>query len=262
MLTAPRSLLICDDEPDSVALLISYLAEQDIDIRIALDGVDAINKAVAGNPDLILLDITMPGLDGYATCARLKSNPETSTIPVIFLSGRVGIEDRLQGFDSGGVDFISKPFSAQEVLARIGVHLHAKQQVDDLLKLVALRGETIKQTGRQRDHLFYRALNELEKNLINTPNLAELAHRVGTNERKLTEIFRHTVGMTVFDFATRRRLEVARQLLRESNLQIRQIADRIGYQNPGDFTRAFRRQYGVTPRSYRRGEVSEDEDAE
>ncbi len=262
MLTAPRSLLICDDEPDSVALLISYLAEQDIDIRIALDGVDAISKAVAGNPDLILLDITMPGLDGYATCARLKSNPETSAIPVIFLSGRVGVEDRLQGFSTGGVDFISKPFSAQEVLARIGVHLHAKQQVDELLKLVTLRGETIKQTGQPRDHFFYRALNELEQNLIDPLSLTELAHRIGTNERKLTEIFRHTVGMTVFDFATQRRLEVARQLLRESDLQIRQIADRIGYQNPGDFTRAFRRQYGVTPRSYRRGEVSEDEDAE
>jgi AraC-like DNA-binding protein len=66
----------------------------------------------------------------------------------------------------------------------------------------------------------------------------------------------------VFDFVTQRRLEVARQLLQESELQIRQIADRIGYLNPGDFTRAFRRQYGITPRSYRRGEVSEDEDAE
>lgn len=262
MPTAIYSLLVCDDEPDSIALLISYLAEQDIDIRVALDGVDAINKAIAGKPDLILLDITMPGLDGYATCMRLKSNPETSPIPVIFLSGRVGVEDRLKGFAAGAVDFISKPFSAQEVLARIGVHLHAKQQVDDLRKLVTLRGETIKQAGRPRDHLFYQALSVLEENLISPPNLADLAHRVGTNERKLTEIFRHTVGMTVFDFVTQRRLEVARQLLQESDLQIRQIADRIGYLNPGDFTRAFRRQYGITPRSYRRGEVSEDEDAE
>jgi len=257
-----RSLLICDDEPDSVALLLSYLAEQDIDIRVALDGVDAINKAVAGKPDLILLDITMPGLDGYATCTRLKSNPETRAIPVIFLSGRVSIEDRLKGFATGAVDFICKPFSAQEVLARIGVHLHAKQQVDDLRKLVTLRGDTIKQSSHPRDHFFYQALSVLEKNLNNPPNLTELAHRVGTNERKLTEIFRHIVGMTVFDFVTQRRLEVARQLLQESDLQIRQIADRIGYQNPGDFTRAFRRQYGVTPRSYRRGEVSEDEAAE
>ncbi len=246
-------LLICDDEPDSIALLISYLAEQDIDIRVALDGVDAINKAVSGQPDLILLDITMPGLDGYSTCERLKANAATAAIPVIFLSGRDGLEDRLRGFAAGCADYVTKPFSSQEVLARIGVHLHARQQVEELRKLVKIRGEWIKDTSRPRGHLFYRALNLLEENLAQPLSLVELAHRVGTNERKLTELFRHHVGMTVFDFLSDRRLEVARQLLENGGLQVRQIAERVGYQNPGDFTRAFRRHYGVTPRDYRRG---------
>ena len=246
-------LLICDDEPDSIALLVSYLAEQDIDIRVALEGVDAINKAVSGQPDLILLDVTMPGLDGYATCERLKANPATAAIPVIFLSGRDGVEDRLRGFAAGCADYITKPFSAREVLARIGVHLHAKQQVDELRKLVTIRGEWLRKSDRPGDQLFYRARSLLEENLACPLSLPELAHRAGTNERKLTALFRSLVGMTVFDFLGERRLELARQLLEESNLQVRQIAERVGYQNPGDFTRAFRRRYEVTPRDYRRG---------
>lgn len=254
LMTMPmHQLLICDDEPDSVALLISYLAEQDMDIRVALDGVDAINKAASGQPDLILLDVSMPGLDGYATCERLKTNPETAAIPVIFLSGRDGVEDRLRGFAAGCADYVTKPFSAREVLARIGVHLHAKQQVDELRRLVTIRGEWLRQSSRPRDLLFYQAMSLLEENLARPPSLAALARQVGTNERKLTELFRRSVGMTVFDFLSARRLEVARQLLEASNLQIRQIAERIGYQNPGDLTRAFRRHYGVTPRDYRRG---------
>lgn len=251
-LPRPSKLLVCDDEPDSVALLISYLAEQEIDIRVALDGVDAINKAVSGQPDLILLDIGMPGLDGFSTCERLKSNIETARIPVLFLSGRNGLEDRLRGFAVGGVDFIAKPFSAAEVQARIGVHLNARQQVDELSRLVTLRGQWLKLSDGPREKAVARAMSLLEANLAEPPNLVDLAHQVGTNARNLTRIFRHFVGMTVFDFLSQRRLEVARQLVDEGGLQIRQISDRVGYRNPGDLTRAFRRHFGVAPRDYRR----------
>lgn len=103
-----------------------------------------------------------------------------------------------------------------------------------------------------REVIFQRALALIETRLSSPPGLPELARAVGVNERKLTEIFRQRSQLTVFEFINQRRLECSRQLLDCSSLQIRQIADQLGYRNPGDFTRAFRRYFAVTPREYRR----------
>lgn len=247
----PR-LLICDDEPDSVALLLSFLDEQSIDIQVTLDGEDALHKAAGSQPDLILLDITMPRLNGFEVCTRLKASPITEDIPVIFLSGRNGLDDKLKGFAVGGVDYITKPFSEAEVLARVGVHLHARQQARQIMTIANFRAVDFNMADDPHEKKFLRALGMIEERLTNPPGLTELARAVGANERKLTEIFRHRVGLTVFDYISQRRLECSRQLLESSSLQVRQIADQLGYKNPGDFTRAFRRHYGVTPREYRR----------
>ena len=256
----PR-LLICDDEPDSVALLLSYLDAQSIDIQVTLDGQDALLKANGSQPDLILLDVTMPRLDGFEVCTRLKANPITAAIPVIFLSGRNGIEDKLKGFAVGAVDYITKPFSEAEVLARIGVHLHARQQARQIMAIANFRAINFDLSEDPQEKKFKRTLAIIEERLTIPPGLTELARCVGTNERKLTEIFRYRTGLTVFDYINQRRLECSRQLLDSSSLQVRQIADQLGYRNPGDFTRAFRRHYSVTPREYRRS-LSAETDAE
>jgi YesN/AraC family two-component response regulator len=245
-------ILIIDDQPDSVALLLSYLEDKALDILVALDGRDGLSKAAIGQPDLILLDVTMPHLDGFATCKQLKQDVRTERIPVIFLSGRDTLDHKLEGFTAGAIDYIIKPFSEAEVLARIMVHIHAKQRLD-YLETVA--GQRVREGVEPRqdldETLFARAIGLLEKNLREPPGMVELAHRVGTNERKLTQIFRRKVGMTVFDFLVELRLETARRLLEGSGLQIQLIADRVGYRNAGDFTRAFRRRYGASPREYR-----------
>ncbi len=247
----PR-LLICDDEPDSVALLLSYFDAQSIDIQVTLDGQDALLKANADQPDLILLDVTMPRLDGFDVCTRLKKSPITAAIPVIFLSGRNGIEDKLKGFAVGAVDYITKPFSEAEVLARVGVHLHARQLARQVMTIANFRAIDFDYSEDPQEKKFKRALALIEESLTNPPSLTELARSVGTNERKLTEIFRHRTGLTVFEYINQRRLECSRQLLDSSSLQVRQIADQLGYRNPGDFTRAFRRHFSITPREYRR----------
>ncbi len=112
-------LLIIDDQPASVGLLLAYLEDSDIDLLVALNGEDGLRIASEGQPDLILLDVQMPLMDGFSVCRRLKADRHTRHIPVIFLSAAIGIEDKLQGFAAGGADYITKPFSAQEVLARV-----------------------------------------------------------------------------------------------------------------------------------------------
>ncbi|WP_201211115.1 response regulator [Rhodocyclus purpureus] len=247
---ARTNLLIVDDNPSNIELLIALL-ENDYDLSIASSGRQALALLAEGYPrDLILLDVMMPEMDGFAVCQKLKADKRTADVPVIFLSAATDTDDKLRGFAIGAVDYITKPFSAREVRARVAVHLANRQ---DRQRLEAMLGEGIvaQSVNREQD-LFNRAVTLLKAHLSQPPSLTDLAHELGTNARKLTEVFRKQVGMTVFDFVLELRLEKARLWLDRGELQVRTIADRIGYRNAGDFTRAFRRRYGVSPSEYRR----------
>lgn len=247
----PR-LLIIDDQPESVSLLLSFLSEQELDILVALDGADGLQKAVQGMPDLILLDVSMPGMDGFAVCAALKADVATASIPVLFLTASSMVEDKLAGFAVGAADYITKPFSEEEVVARVFIHLHAKKRIDRLEAIAVQRAVERATTGLSHDDvLFANTLALLENHLDEPLTLEEIAVRVGSNDRKLTELFRKRVSMSVFDYFVDLRLETSRRLLVGSDVQIQLIAFQIGYKNAGDFTRAFRQRYGVGPKEYR-----------
>jgi len=116
-------ILIVDDAPANLRLLSQMLAEQGYRVRPAPDGALALAAARAEPPDLILLDIRMPEMNGYEVCARLKETPETHDIPVIFISALDATQDKVQAFAAGGVDYVTKPFQVEEVLARVETHL-------------------------------------------------------------------------------------------------------------------------------------------
>ncbi len=116
-------VLIVDDTPDNIQILMGTLKDQ-YAIVAAINGEKALKMAVAEpRPDLILLDIMMPGMDGFEVCSRLKSDPETRDIPVIFLSALDDTANKVKGFTTGAVDYISKPFQPQEVHVRVNTHL-------------------------------------------------------------------------------------------------------------------------------------------
>ena len=117
-----KKILVVDDEPNNLQLLKQVLNEQ-YQLLFATNGVKALEAAVKHLPDLILLDIMMPGISGYETCERLKANPLTKDIPVIFVTAMGEIEQEMQGFDVGGVDYIQKPISGPIVLRRVKTHL-------------------------------------------------------------------------------------------------------------------------------------------
>ena len=117
------TILIVDDAPDCITLLSDLLKEQ-YQTKIATNGANALKVALRRPaPSLILMDVSMPHMDGYDVCAQLKSNPDTADIPVIFLSGRTQLEEQARGFAAGAVDYIGKPISPPIVLARIHTHL-------------------------------------------------------------------------------------------------------------------------------------------
>jgi PAS domain S-box-containing protein len=116
-------ILIIDDEPINLRLLSDMLSRRGYLVRSMLNGPLAIESAQAASPDLILLDIMMPDMDGYEVCRRLKEDERTRNIPIIFLSALTEAEDKVKGFACGGLDYITKPFQFEEVIARIETHL-------------------------------------------------------------------------------------------------------------------------------------------
>jgi two-component system glycerol uptake and utilization response regulator len=114
-------ILIVDDNPANIDILLELLGT--FEVRAALDGISALEAVQEELPDLILLDITMPGMDGFEVCRRLKKDPKTKEIPVLFLSASSDPDSIIKGFELGGVDYITKPYLAKEIVARVQTHL-------------------------------------------------------------------------------------------------------------------------------------------
>lgn len=118
-----ENILVVDDTLANLELLEIVLDENGYEVRTSTSGEMALKSIAAQRPDLILLDIMMPGIDGFETCSRIKQNPLYKDIPVIFLSAKGELTDKLKGFDVGAVDYLAKPFDMREVLVRIDTHL-------------------------------------------------------------------------------------------------------------------------------------------
>jgi DNA-binding NarL/FixJ family response regulator len=116
------TVLVVDDAPASLRMLVDALEAQGYTVLIATSGDAALRRLVHATPDAVLLDCVMPGLSGLEVCQRMKANPATSQIPVIFMTGLGETEDIVRGFDSGGVDYVVKPVRIEEVLARLATH--------------------------------------------------------------------------------------------------------------------------------------------
>ena len=119
----PADILIIDDDPANLSLLSSLLTGRGHKVRAVLNGQRGLAAAIASPPDLILMDVMMPGMNGYETCTQLKAEPKTSDIPVLFLSALNDTADKVQAFASGAVDYVTKPFQIEEVLARVETQL-------------------------------------------------------------------------------------------------------------------------------------------
>jgi len=121
-------ILLIDDQPNNLKVLLSVLMENNFEVHIAENGKQAFRVLDHYYPDLILLDVMMPDIDGFEVCRRIKANKETAVIPVIFMTALDSIEDKILAFEAGGIDYIAKPFQQEEVLARVNIHLTMRKQ--------------------------------------------------------------------------------------------------------------------------------------
>ena len=158
--TVPASLLIVDDAPGNLGVVVDSLADRGFRILIARDGAEAVERALFSQPELILLDVNMPGMDGFETCRRLKADSRTCDIPVIFMTVADDIDNMVEGFEAGGIDYVTKPVRIDEMMARLNVHLAMRAMHRTLLDKnrrleneVAVRERAERELSRIRDEL-------------------------------------------------------------------------------------------------------------
>jgi PAS domain S-box-containing protein len=131
---AGMSVLIVDDTPENINILGHIMARGDLNISVAPNGEKALELIGKNKPDLILLDIMMPGVDGYEVCEKLKQDEATKDIPIIFLTALSGLENIVKGFNAGGIDYITKPFDEREVICRVTSQLQLQKTRNELVQ--------------------------------------------------------------------------------------------------------------------------------
>ena len=244
-----RSVLVVDDDEDERLLLFRLLTQLGCRVYVARDGADGYAKAQVVTPYLILMDVLMPVLGGIESCRRLKANPHTQSIPVIFLSVAGQTQERVAGLSAGAVDYVTKPFDFDEVRLRLCVHLKTPPEAPtagDTPPPLPGAHSTLDTT------LFQAARRLLLQQLGHTPDLTTLANSIGTHPRRLQSAFKQCAGVTVIDFLREERLKEARRLLTDTDLDIQTIARELGYGHVGNFSTAFRERFDLTPREFRK----------
>lgn len=170
-------ILIVDDNPANLGVLSEALAVGGFEVAVATNGESAIKQAQHNPPNLILLDVQMPGIDGFETCERLKSDPATVEIPVIFMTALAEAADKVRGLQAGAVDYITKPFQQEEVLARVNVHL----QIQNLNRQLMEQNRALKDLTENLEQKVIersQALQQTQLQLVQQEKLSSLGQLV------------------------------------------------------------------------------------
>ena len=255
-----KTILVVDDSPTERFFAVDMLTQAGFTVLTADNGETGIAQARAQQPDLILMDVRMPRLNGFATCRLLQECPSTRAIPVIFLTAASTPDERLSGLTIGGVDYINKPFNAEEVLARVRIHLRLAAQNRQHAQAhtnTPTPSENTKNIINDSGEILLQACIRLIRSRLSEElTVTGIASELGSYEKKLSSLFREKTGMTVYAFLREERLKTARTWLGETSTSVREIAEQLGFQNAGNFATAFKSRFGVTPSSYRESVLS------
>ncbi|MCA9671819.1 MAG: sigma-54-dependent Fis family transcriptional regulator, partial [Myxococcales bacterium] len=157
--THQATILIVDDTPTNLEVLVDLFLEQGLEVLVANDGESALEKLELTQPDIILLDVMMPGMDGFETCQRIKQREATRQTPILFMTALSEISSKMQGFALGAVDYVTKPFQVEEVAARVETHLHLQR----LRRELAEANELLEQRVAERTAQLEEALADVKQ---------------------------------------------------------------------------------------------------
>src|SRR5262245_9470837 len=208
-------VLVVDDTPANIQMLSTTLKGEGYQVSVATNGKQALEVSARVHPDLILLDVMMPEMDGFETCRRLKADEHSRQIPVIFLTAKTETADIVQGFELGAVDYVAKPFNAHELLARVSTHL----TMDELRRSLAAKNAELARAHELVRHAFGRYVSEeVAARILQSPEGLEL----GGEEREVTILMSDLRGFTAL--AARQQ---PREVIEFLNLYLEEMVDVI-----------------------------------
>jgi signal transduction histidine kinase len=217
-------ILVVDDQPINLKVIASVLSKE-YSLSIANNGSNALKMLEKGIPDLILLDIMMPEMDGFEVCKRIKENEKTRDIPIIFLTAKTDIEDIIKGFDYGAADYITKPFNPTEMKVRVLNHLnlyHAKNELKQmneklLLSQDALRSanKQLEQTNKEKDKFFSIIAHDLKSPFTGILGLSEMLR----DDAKMLDTHELVKIAGLIHSSTKQTFELLKNLLEWARMQ-------------------------------------------
>jgi two-component system, NtrC family, sensor kinase len=184
------TIMIVDDTPANVGVLGWYFEENGFRVVVAQDGEEALERAQFVQPDLILLDVMMPGIDGFETCRRLKMMPEIKEIPVIFMTALSDTNEKISGFKAGGVDYVTKPCQIEEVLARVNTHLSLRS----MQRKLEVQNRRLRAESEERQRV-QQSLNNSYAELKQTHETLETLHQQLLQSEKMASIGQLAAGV-------------------------------------------------------------------
>lgn len=228
----PAKVLIVDDVPKNIQILGNFLANEDLQIAFATNAEDALNLAFSNQFDLFLLDIMMPGMDGFQLCDKLKSNKKTTDVPVIFLTAKTDPESIVLGFELGAQDYVTKPFNASELIARVRTQLELRAKSLDLIALNQSLEEKVKQRTASLE-IANRQISRLEK--AKSDFLSIISHELRTPLSGINSLA-GLLGETMLDAEQKEYIEnlkgASNRLIRFSEMAILITSLRADEQKP------------------------------
>lgn len=252
-------ILIVEDNPDIRTYIAGALSE-DFTIRTAENGKQGRDIAIETTPDIIVSDILMPEMNGYEMCKELKTDVRTSHIPIILLTAKTSMEDKMEGYEVGADSYITKPFSATLLKSRIENLIAQRKalfsQINPLLqagkKAMEEKRTTFEKSLNKLDHDFLEKLDGLIQDNLKSNKLdinflaAELFMSNSTLYRKMKSL----TGLSTKEYVSRVRMKKAEELLLEGKLSVSEIAAEIGIDNTVYFRQCFKKEFGVSPSEY------------
>lgn len=241
-------ILLVDDEPEILVLLRDFL-QKDYNVIFAANGIEAYDKVLSDKPDLIVSDVMMPEMDGIELCGKLRDNFDTSHLPIILLTAKAEIEDRISGLKAGADSYISKPFHPE----------HLKVRVEKLLKLrLSIKSHFGTQDGNSPlalkipDPFFQKLLSYIDENIDDETLSSEtLCDKLAISKSSLYNKTKSVLGTTPHSLINQRRLSKAATLLKSTTLSVSEIIDQTGITSRTHFYDLFNKAFGCSPSDYR-----------
>ena len=252
-LTAGKKILVVDDDVELRGYISSLLGRY-YKVKEVPDGMEALKIMADWHPDIIISDVMMPNMDGLTLLKRIKSNAETNHIPVVLLSSKTAVADRMAGWDKGADAYLGKPFNTDELESLVDTLIENRQRLRGKFSgAQETEGKIDAPEMKGNDEvLLDRIMKEINAHIEEPDlNVEKLASEVGVSRAHLHRKMKDLIGMTPSDYIRNIRLKRACELLKRNDIEVTQVAYKIGFTSQPHFSSHFKRYTGFTPSEYR-----------